>query len=95
MDQAYSNELRADTATILIPIIAGLTATGTLLAALAHEDFATGWHFWLSVVLAIVGGAFGWRALKQNRQMLGTILFTAVHLLIFFLLIFNFHKNIQ
>ncbi|MCA9901865.1 MAG: hypothetical protein H6654_19285 [Ardenticatenaceae bacterium] len=88
MDQAYSNELRADTATILIPIIAGLTATGTLLAALAHEDFATGWHFWLSVVLAIVGGAFGWRALKQNRQMLGTILFTAVHLLIFFLLIY-------
>lgn len=89
MNQAYSNELRADTATILIPIIASLTALGSLLAAIAFEDFNANWHFWLSVLLATVSGAFGWRALKQNRQMVGTILFTAVHLLIFFLIIYK------
>lgn len=87
MNQAYSKELRADTAALLIPLIAGTTALGSLLIAVTVESFAAGWHFWLSVVLATASGIFGWQALKQERRFLGTVVFTAVHLLIFFFII--------
>lgn len=89
MDQAYSKELRADTAAILIPLIAVATALGTLLAAIALEDFSASWHLWLSFLLAIGGGIFGWRALKQAQRFTGTVVFTAVHLLIFFLIVYQ------
>ncbi len=84
---AYSNELRADTATILIPLIAGITAMAALLAALAFESFTESWHLWAAVLLALVAGAVGRQLLKQSQAELGTIIFTAVHLLIFFLVI--------
>ena len=84
---AYSNELRADTATIMIPLIAIVTAMATLLWALAFESFALSWHLWLGVVLAIAAGVIGRYYLKQGQQALGTVIFTAVHLLIFFLII--------
>jgi signal transduction histidine kinase len=87
MSRAYSNELRADTAAILIPLIAGATAIASLFAAVANESFATNWHLWLSTVLAVVSGAVGWHYLKNDRATVGTVIFTAVHLLIFFLLI--------
>ncbi len=87
MSQAYSSELRTDTAAILIPLIAGATALATMLAALADDTLALTWHLWLSMVLAIVSGFIGWRFLKTERTATGTIIFTAVHLLIFFLLI--------
>ncbi|MEZ4593445.1 MAG: HAMP domain-containing sensor histidine kinase, partial [Chloroflexota bacterium] len=87
MNQAYSKELRADTAALLIPLIAGTTALSTLLVAVTVESFAASWHFWFSVVLAAASGIFGWQALKQERRFLGTVVFTAVHLLIFFLII--------
>jgi signal transduction histidine kinase len=89
MNQAYSKELQADTATILIPLIAGTTAMGTLLAAIAFEGFAASWHLWLSMILATASGFFGWRALKHERPFLGTVVFTAVHLIIFFLIIYK------
>ena len=87
MSQAYSSELRTDTAAILIPLIAGATTLATMLVALADDTLALTWHLWLSMVLAIVSGFIGWRFLKTERTATGTIIFTAVHLLIFFLLI--------
>ncbi len=84
---AYSNELRADTATILIPLIAGATASATLLWAFALESFALSWHLWLSMVLTLVAGGVGRRLLKQNREVVGTMIFTAAHLLIVYLII--------
>lgn len=87
MSRAYSNELRADTAAILIPLIAGATASAALLAAVAEDSFSSNWHLWLSVVLAIISGSLGWRYLKNDRATAGATIFTAVHLLIFFLLI--------
>ena len=87
MSQAYSNELRADTAAILIPLIAGATALATMLVALANEAFATSWHLWLSMILALASGAAGWHYLRSERTDIGTGIFTAVHLFIFFLLI--------
>lgn len=89
MDQTYSKELRADTAALLIPLIASLTALASLLAAIAVEDFDNGWHFWLNVVIAPISGIFAWQALKQNRRVVGTLVFTAVHLFIFTLLTFQ------
>jgi signal transduction histidine kinase len=89
MDQAYSNELRSDTATILIPLIAGATTLATLLAAIADQSFFTSWHFWLSVVLSLVSGGVGRYFLRQDRAILGTVIFTAVHLLIFSLLLYR------
>lgn len=87
MNQAYSQELRADTAVILIPLIAGSTALAGLLTAIVHQDFATSWYWWLIVLLASVGGAVSWRTVRQDRRLLGTVIFTAVHLLILFLVI--------
>ncbi len=87
MSRTYSNELRADTAAILIPLISGATAVAALLAAVADETFSNSWHLWLSIVLAIVSGVLGWRFLKEDQATKGTVIFTAVHLLIFFLLI--------
>lgn len=87
MNQAYSNELRSDTATILIPLIAGATALAIFIAAIVNETFFSAWHLWLGLILALVSGSIGWRFLKSDRAMSGTIIFTAVHLLIFFLLI--------
>lgn len=84
---AYSNELRADTATILIPLIAGATASATLLWAFALESFSLSWHLWLSMVLTLVAGNVGRRLLKQNREVVGTMIFTAAHLLIVYLII--------
>lgn len=84
---AYSNELRADTATILIPIIAVVTALASLIAALAFETFSSSWHFWLGMVLTLVASAVGRTFLKQNREVAGTVIFTAVHLFIFYLII--------
>mgnify|MGYP002622452659 CR=1 FL=1 len=84
---AYSNELRADTATILIPIIAVITALATLMAALAFDTFSASWHFWLGMVLTVVASAVARYFLKQNREVAGTVVFTAVHLFIFFLII--------
>lgn len=89
MDQAYSNELRSDTASILIPLIAGATTLATLLAAIADQSFFTSWHFWLSVVLSLVSGSLGRYYLRQDRPNLGTVIFTAVHLLIFALLLYR------
>lgn len=87
MSRAYSKELRADTAVILIPLIAGATVVAALLAAVADNSFSGSWHLWLSIILAIVSGVLGWRLLKNDQAIIGTIIFTAVHLLIFFLLI--------
>lgn len=87
MDQTYSNELRADTATILMPIIAAITAMATMIVALTTETFALNWHLWLSMVLSIISGSVGYQLLKKDRAVLGTVIFTAVHLLIFFLII--------
>jgi signal transduction histidine kinase len=84
---AYSNELRADTATILIPLIAGVTALATLLGALAFESFSLSWHLWLGTGLTLVAGGVGRHFLRQNREVAGTVIFTAAHLLIFFLII--------
>ena len=89
MSQAYSNELRADTAAILIPLIAGATAVATLLVAIANTSFDSSWYLWLSMILAIVSGSIGWRYLKGDRRLTGAVIFTATHLLIFFLLILN------
>ncbi len=89
MNQAYSNELRSDTATILIPLIAGATALATMIAGIADESFLSVWHFWLGMVLSIASGSIGWRFLKSDRAMSGTVIFTAVHLLIFFLIIYK------
>ena len=89
MDQAYSNELRSDTASILIPLIAGTTTLATLLAAIADQSFFTSWHFWLSVGLSLASGIVGRYYLKQDRATLGTVIFTAVHLLIFSLLLYR------
>lgn len=89
MNQAYSKELRADTATILIPLIAGVTALVSLLAAIVFEEFANSWHLWLSVLLASASGLLGWRALRQERPLVGALIVTAVHLLIFFLIIYR------
>lgn len=84
---AYSNELRADTATILIPLIASITAIATLLGALAYEEFSQSWHLWLGTILTLVTGGVGRHLLKQNRAVAGTVIFTAAHLLIFYLVI--------
>ncbi|MCA9917867.1 MAG: HAMP domain-containing histidine kinase [Anaerolineales bacterium] len=89
MNQAYSNELRADTASILIPLIAGATALGTMLLALTFETFTDSWHLWLSVGLAVASGIVGWRYLNSEHAITGTFIFTAVHLIIFFLLLYN------
>lgn len=89
MNRAYSNELRADTAAILMPIIAGATAVAILLVALTDTSLDSTWHLWLSIGLAAVSGTVGWRLLKNEQAIAGTIIFTAVHLLIFFLLIFK------
>lgn len=88
MNQAYSNELRSDTAAILIPLIAGTTAVVTLVFALINDAFPNAWHLWFIMVLAIVSGSIGWRYLKSDRAVLGTVIFTAVHLLIFFLFLY-------
>ncbi|WP_420645730.1 sensor histidine kinase [Candidatus Leptofilum sp.] len=90
MNQVYSKELRADTAALLIPLIAGATALVALLAAVVVVDFAASWHLWLAVVLAMSSGLFGWQALKKNQRIVGTLVFTAVHLFILTLII---HKN--
>ena len=87
MNQTYSNELRADTATILMPLIAGISALVTLMIALAFDTFAESWHLWLSTLLAVAAGVGGRYLLRQNQAIRGTILFTAVHLCILFLLI--------
>ncbi|MCB9006613.1 MAG: hypothetical protein H6656_04440 [Ardenticatenaceae bacterium] len=87
MNQTYSNELRADTATILMPLIAGISALVTLMIALAFDTFAESWHLWLSTLLAVAAGVGGRYLLRQNQAIRGTILFTAVHLFILFLLI--------
>lgn len=84
---AYSSELRADTATIMIPLIAGVTALATLMGALAFETFPLSWHLWLGMVLAVAAGIVGRHYLKQDREVLGTVIFTAVHLIIFYLII--------
>lgn len=89
MDQAYSNELRSDTASILIPLIAGATTLATLLAAIADQSFFTSWHFWLSMALSVTSGGLGVHYLRQDRATLGTVIFTAVHLLIFSLLLYR------
>lgn len=89
MDQTYSKELRTDTAALLIPLIASVTALAALFAAVAEENINYSWHFWLSVIIATASGAFGWRALKENRRIVGTVVFTAVHLFIFSLVIYK------
>jgi signal transduction histidine kinase len=87
MDQAYSNELRADTASIMMPIIATITALVMMIVALAFDAFSLSWHLWLGMILAIIAGAVGQQLLKKGRAVLGTVIFTAVHLLILFLLL--------
>lgn len=89
MNQAYSNELRADTATLLIPIVAGITALTTLLVAITFESFAASWHLWLSFLLAVFSGLYGWRALRREHPVLGATIVTAAHLCIFSLIIYQ------
>ncbi|MCB8927704.1 MAG: HAMP domain-containing histidine kinase [Ardenticatenaceae bacterium] len=89
MDQVYSKELRADTATLLIPIIAGITALTTLLVAISFDTFATSWHLWLSFILAALSGLYGWHAMRKERPVLGATIVMAAHLCIFFLIIYQ------
>jgi signal transduction histidine kinase len=85
---AYSNELRADTATILFPLIGGTTAMAMLMGALVF-DFPRSWHLWLGTALAIVASSAGRYFLRQDRGVAGTVIFTGVHLFIYLLLIYK------
>ena len=89
MNYAYSNELRTDTAVLLIPLIGGTMALGLLLFAVTVKTFALSWHLWFSIGLTTISSLAGWHYLKRDRTGTGTIIFTASHLLILFLLIFK------
>lgn len=87
MDNAYSEELRADTSHILIPVITLTTILLSLLFTIQSTSFLIVWHLWLIVFLAPVAGWISLRLIKQGRQSLGTTVFLCAQFFILSLLL--------
>lgn len=75
MNQAYSQELRADTSRIIIPVISVVVALISLFFTVTNTDFYAVWHFWLTVVLAPVGGWLSLRYIRQEKPGIGVLIF--------------------
>jgi len=75
MEKAYSQELREDTSRIVIPVLTIVAIILSTLFTVHTTNIRESWHFWLTALLALVGGWIATILIKRDRQGLGTTLF--------------------
>lgn len=82
MNRAYAKELRGDTSILIIPIITFLTVVAGLFLMVGFSTLGGVWHYLVMVVVSPLAAWAAWRQIKQEKQVVGGGLFTAVHLLL-------------
>ncbi|MCA9959218.1 MAG: HAMP domain-containing histidine kinase [Anaerolineales bacterium] len=83
-NRAYSNELRADSSAIIIPIVSGLYVTLALIGLANFVRLGTNrlWPYIIIIVISPAAARAAWEFIHQNRNLLGTALFLFVHMLL-------------
>ena len=72
---SYTQELRHDTSTIVIPVIATLTIAACLSLTFTSSNFVDAWYYWISAIMASVGAWIAWRLIKSDKTPRGVSIF--------------------
>ncbi len=72
---SYTQELRHDTSTIVIPVISALTITACVALTFSSTNFLDIWYYWLSAIIASVGAWITWRLIKKDKTPIGVKIF--------------------
>ena len=95
-NRAYSNELRADSSVIIIPIVSAIYVTVSLirLANFVRLGADQLWPYIVITILSPIAGYVAWKFVNQNRNLLGTAVFLFVHMLMLSLIYYlNWHAG--
>lgn len=89
MSQAYTKELRADSANLIIPVITFLAALTSLLLIVGSPVFSQIWHYLVIASLSPIGGRLAWHFIKNGRQYAGGLLFISLNVLLLSLVMYR------
>lgn len=81
-NRAYSDELRADSSIIIIPIISAIAVTLSLIGLANFARLGTDkiWHFAIVIVVSPLTARFTWKLIQKNRNLMGTAVFLGAHM---------------
>lgn len=72
---SYTQELRHDTSTIVIPVISALTIATCLGLTFTSSNFVDAWYYWVSAIAASVGVWIAWNLIKRDKTRWGVLVF--------------------
>lgn len=93
-NRAYSNELRADSSVIIIPIVATIYVAIALIGLANFSRLGLGeiWYFVAIILISPITARLAWKLIFQEQALSGSALFLLVHML---LLAIVFYENWQ
>lgn len=75
----YTQELRHDTSTIVVPVIAALTIAACLGLTFTSTNFLDAWFYWVSAIIASVGAWVSWNLIKKDKTSKGVTIFLVAY----------------
>ncbi|HUM72110.1 MAG TPA: HAMP domain-containing sensor histidine kinase, partial [Chloroflexota bacterium] len=78
MNQSYSQELRADSSRIVIPVLTTIVLLLSLIFVVGSSSFWDVSHFWFCSIVGPLGGWIAWRLIKNDKYDLGINIFLLV-----------------
>lgn len=82
MSQAYTKELRADSANLIIPVTTFLAVLASLFLIVGSPVFSQIWHYLVIAFISPIGGRLAWHFIKNGRQYAGGVLFISLNVLL-------------
>lgn len=84
MGQSYTQQLRSDSISTIVPVVLFLTVVGGLLTVIIRspQDPFSPWTMWLAVIVAPPIAAITFRLARQERQVMAGSFFVAANLLL-------------
>jgi len=89
MNQAYSQELQADTSRILIPVITFVTTVISLVFAFRSAEFLEIWYYWLIVFLGPLGSLAAWKFFQKEQEFQGAAVFLSTQYIVLSVILFQ------
>lgn len=89
MNQSYSQELRADSSRIVIPVLTVLVLLLSLIFVVGSSSFWDVSHFWFCAIVAPLGGWIAWRFIHNDKYDLGISIFLSVQFIMLAVILFQ------
>ncbi|MEM7332026.1 MAG: HAMP domain-containing sensor histidine kinase [Chloroflexota bacterium] len=88
-ERYYSRELSADTSSIVIPIITGLSFLVCLGVVAFNPNWLTHWHYWLVITVYPISSYIAWFQIQNDRIERGNVIFIVTTILLIFAILAN------